>query len=87
MAQAIPFAGSLTDALEHELNRLAGVPVPPDSWDWSRVPPHLRMTVRVLDEAGVPVAQGKDVERCSVSCVPRCGRSSPRSPTTSSGAA
>ena len=62
VAQAVPFSGSLTDALEHELNRLAGVPVPLGSWDWARVPPHLRMTVRVLDDAGVPVAQGKDIE-------------------------
>ncbi|BEP14373.1 ATP-dependent RNA helicase HrpA [Acidothermaceae bacterium B102] len=62
VAQAIPGNGSLTDALAHELNRLTGLPVPPDSWDWTRVPAHLRMTVRVVDEAGVPVAQGKDVE-------------------------
>ncbi len=71
VAQVIPDGGSLTDALEHELNRLTGLPVPPDSWDWDRVPPHLRMTVRVLDDAGVPVAQGKDVEQLQLALRPK----------------
>jgi ATP-dependent helicase HrpA len=71
VAQAIPGHGSLTDALEYELNRLTGLPVPPGSWDWARVPAHLRMTVRVLDEAGAAVAQGKDVEALQQSLRPK----------------
>jgi ATP-dependent helicase HrpA len=71
VAQAIPGNGSLTEALERELNRLTGLPVPPDSWDWSRVSPHLRMTVRVLDDAGAAVAQGKDVEQLKLALRPK----------------
>jgi ATP-dependent helicase HrpA len=71
VAQAVPGSGSFTDALEHALNRLTGVPFPPDSWDWSKVPPHLRMTVRVLSESGAAVAQGKDVEQLQLSLRPK----------------
>ena len=52
--------GSLLDALSRELGRLAGVPVPRDAFDLSRLPAHLRITYRVLD-SGRELASGKDV--------------------------
>jgi ATP-dependent helicase HrpA len=53
--------GDLLDALELQLRRLAGVPVPRDAWDLSRVPEHLRMNFRVLDESGAVVGEGRDL--------------------------
>ena len=51
----------LTQAMADELRRLTGVVVPHDAWDLSRVPDHLRMTFRVEDDDGQPVAEGKDL--------------------------
>ncbi|HEU0040754.1 MAG TPA: DUF3418 domain-containing protein, partial [Jiangellaceae bacterium] len=61
LARLSPGSGRLTDALGRELTRLRGVPIPPDAWDWSRVPDHLKITYQVVDEKGRPVAEGKDL--------------------------
>jgi len=52
--------GDLFDALSRELGRLAGVQVPKSAFDVSRLPPHLRVSYRVLDGTKV-VATGKDL--------------------------
>ncbi|MEU1840554.1 ATP-dependent RNA helicase HrpA [Micromonospora chersina] len=51
----------LLDALARQLRRMTGVTVPPDAWDVSKLPPHLRVTFRVLGEDDKPVAEGKDL--------------------------
>ncbi|HET9772451.1 MAG TPA: ATP-dependent RNA helicase HrpA, partial [Acidimicrobiia bacterium] len=56
-----PEGGPLLDTLARELGRLTGDPVPPGSWQWDRVPPHLRMRFLVEDEAGRALAAGKDL--------------------------
>jgi ATP-dependent helicase HrpA len=48
-------------ALERELGRLSGTPVPPGAWDLAKVPDHLRVTFRVVDERGATLAEGKDL--------------------------
>jgi ATP-dependent helicase HrpA len=53
--------GNLLDALGAELGRLGGVRIPRDAWDESRLPPHLRMTFRVMD-SGRELARGKDLD-------------------------
>jgi ATP-dependent helicase HrpA len=53
--------GPLLDALERELRRMTGTPVPRDAWDLPKVPDHLRMTFRVEDESGATLAEGKDL--------------------------
>ncbi len=53
--------GPLLDALEHQLRRLAGVPVPREAWQLDRLPDHLKMTFVVESEAGEPLASGKDL--------------------------
>jgi ATP-dependent helicase HrpA len=53
-------AGDLRDAVARELRSLRGVSVPRDAWDLSRLPRHLRITVRVTDDGRV-LAEGKDV--------------------------
>src|SRR3954453_23134783 len=52
----------LLPALERELRRAAGVVVPPDAWQPSAVPGHLRATFRVLDDEQRPLASGKDLD-------------------------
>jgi len=56
-----PEDGPLLETLARELGRLTGDPVPPGSWDWERVPPHLRMRFLVEDEAGRALAAGRNL--------------------------
>jgi ATP-dependent helicase HrpA len=53
-------SGDLRDAVARELRSLRGVIVPRDAWDLSKLPRHLRITVRVTDGDRV-LAEGKDV--------------------------
>jgi ATP-dependent helicase HrpA len=60
-----PPAGDIRDAVARQLRALRGVDVPRDAWDLSKLPPHLRITFRVLadDEAAAPrvLASGDDL--------------------------
>lgn len=51
----------LLDALTRQLRRMTGVTVPRDAWDLDKLPAHLRVRFRVLDEENKPVAEGKDL--------------------------
>ncbi|MER7459802.1 ATP-dependent RNA helicase HrpA [Micromonospora sp. NPDC126480] len=51
----------LLDALTRQLRRMTGVTVPRDAWDVAKLPPHLRVTFRVLGDDDKPVAEGKDL--------------------------
>ncbi len=62
--------GSLVDALARELGRLAGVPVPRDAFDESRLPAHLGITYRVLD-GNQELASGKDLDALRQRLQPR----------------
>jgi ATP-dependent helicase HrpA len=55
-----PYQRPLLDALASGLRELTGVVVPRDAWAPEKLPDHLRMTVRVTDEHGEPLAEGKD---------------------------
>ncbi len=61
----------LLRALERELGRMAGVVIPPQAWDVARLPDHLRVTFQVEDEAGHPLAAGKDLEDLKAALRPR----------------
>jgi ATP-dependent helicase HrpA len=63
-------SGDLRDAVARELRSLRGVIVPRDAWDLSRLPPHLRITVRVT-EGGRVLAEGKDVAELQRELRPR----------------
>ncbi|MDX6342755.1 MAG: ATP-dependent helicase HrpA, partial [Trebonia sp.] len=52
--------GEIRDVLSRELLRLRGVRVTPDDFDLDKLPPHLRITFRVLDGTKL-VAAGKDL--------------------------
>ncbi|HEV3496432.1 MAG TPA: ATP-dependent RNA helicase HrpA [Actinomycetes bacterium] len=75
-----PADGPLLEALGRELERAGPVEVPPDAFNLTRVPDHLRMTFRVVDRpAGRPagrrpaqvVGEGKDLEQLKERLAPR----------------
>ncbi len=45
-------AGDLCDAVARELRALRGVDIPREAWDPGKLPPHLRITFRVLSDDG-----------------------------------
>jgi ATP-dependent helicase HrpA len=53
--------GPLLETLTRELRRLTGVTVPRDAWGLDRLPAHLRINFRVVDEENRPVAEGRDL--------------------------
>ncbi|HYN96106.1 MAG TPA: ATP-dependent RNA helicase HrpA, partial [Pilimelia sp.] len=61
LAEIGPDDGPLLPVLEDQLRRFTGVLVPRHEWDYARVPEHLKMTFRVEDSDGEPVAEGKDL--------------------------
>lgn len=52
----------ITDALARVLTRLRGTPVSGYDFDVSKVPAHLAVTFRVVDEKGKTAAEGKDLD-------------------------
>jgi ATP-dependent helicase HrpA len=52
--------GDIRDVLSRELYRLRGVRVPPDAFDLDKLPSHLRLTFRIVDDGRV-LATGKDL--------------------------
>ena len=56
-----PSHGGVLEALCRELSRISGVAVPVDALDLTRVPDHLRPTLRVVDANGGTIAEGKDL--------------------------
>jgi ATP-dependent helicase HrpA len=57
-----PDDGPLLAVLEGELHRMGGTAISRSDWQLDRLPPHLRMTFRVLDDAGAVLGEGKDLE-------------------------
>ena len=63
-------SGDLRDAVAQQLRSLRGVTVPRDAWDLTKLPRHLRITVRVT-EGGRVLAEGKDVAELQRELRPR----------------
>ncbi|WP_226346047.1 ATP-dependent RNA helicase HrpA [Agilicoccus flavus] len=61
LVQADPANGSLVDELARGLYIATGHRVPPDAWDPSRLPDHLRITFRVEGPARRVLGEGKDL--------------------------
>ncbi|MFK3984052.1 ATP-dependent RNA helicase HrpA [Micromonospora sp. NPDC050397] len=61
LANVRPGPESLVDALTRELRRMTGVTVPREAWDPEKLPAHLRVNFRVLDDENKPVGQGRDL--------------------------
>ena len=59
--RAADAAPSFRDAFRQAVRALRDVDVPADAFDDDRLPPHLRVTFRVVDERGHVVDEGKDL--------------------------
>ncbi|MFE7860428.1 ATP-dependent RNA helicase HrpA [Streptomyces sp. NPDC057403] len=59
---AVPLQEPLTTTMARELKRMVGVPFTAEDFDWSKVPEHLRVTFRIVDERRRKLAEDKDLE-------------------------
>ncbi|MEU1370730.1 ATP-dependent RNA helicase HrpA [Streptomyces sp. NPDC005803] len=69
--RAVPLQEPLPVTLARELQRMVGVPVTADDFDLSRIPDHLKITFRVVDERRRKVAEDKDLEALRVQLRPK----------------
>jgi ATP-dependent helicase HrpA len=51
----------LIQVLGERLKQLSGVHIPEDAWSEGDIPDHLRMQLRIVDEAGSTLEQGRDL--------------------------
>ncbi|MET9426384.1 ATP-dependent RNA helicase HrpA [Streptomyces sp. NPDC003036] len=68
---AVPLEEPLDVALARGLQRMVGVPVDADDFDWSRVPDHLKITFRIVDERRRKLAEDKDLETLKLQLRPK----------------
>ncbi|MFJ2824800.1 ATP-dependent RNA helicase HrpA [Streptomyces toxytricini] len=68
---AVPLQEPLTATLARELHRMVGVPVTADDFDPSRIPDHLKITFRIVDERRRKVAEDKDLEALRLQLKPK----------------
>ncbi|TPQ21145.1 ATP-dependent RNA helicase HrpA [Streptomyces sporangiiformans] len=61
----------LTVAMARELKRMVGVPLTADDFDWSKVPDHLKITFRIVDERRRKLAEDKDLEELRLRLKPK----------------
>ncbi len=61
LAALVPGEAPLREALAKQLLRMTGVDIPKESWDEARIPDHLRMHFKIVDEDGKLVAKGRDL--------------------------
>lgn len=69
--RAVPLQEPLPVTLARELQRMVGVPVTADDFDLSRVPDHLEITFRIVDERRRKVAEDKDLEALKLQLRPK----------------
>ncbi|WP_055712949.1 ATP-dependent RNA helicase HrpA [Streptomyces torulosus] len=69
--QAVPLQEPLTVTLARELKRMVGVPVAAEDFDWARVPDHLKITFRIVDERRRKLAEDKDLESLRLQLKPK----------------
>ncbi|WP_047869045.1 ATP-dependent RNA helicase HrpA [Nocardiopsis sp. RV163] len=71
LAGLAPYEGPLTEALAAELTRMAGERIAPGDFQLDRVPDHLRITFRAVDDRGRTLAESKDLEKLRAKLKPR----------------
>ncbi|MET7485134.1 ATP-dependent RNA helicase HrpA [Streptomyces sp. NPDC005538] len=71
LATATPLQEPLTTTMARELKRMVGVPFTADDFDWSKVPDHLLITFRIVDERRRKIAEDKDLEALKVRLKPK----------------
>lgn len=53
--------GGVVDAVADAVKRITGTAIPRELWDPAKLPDHLRMNVRVTDDAGQVIAESRDI--------------------------
>ncbi|MHB9852158.1 ATP-dependent RNA helicase HrpA [Streptomyces krungchingensis] len=71
LERAVPLQEPLTVTMARELKRMVGVPLTADDFDWSRVPDHLKITFRIVDERRRKLAEDKDLEELKLRLKPK----------------
>ena len=69
-----PATDELEPSLELVLRRLRGHVIPPGSWNWDAVPPHLRVSFKVVDSRGKVLDEGKDLAELQEKLAPATRR-------------
>ncbi|MFE7044942.1 ATP-dependent RNA helicase HrpA [Streptomyces atratus] len=69
--RAVPLQEPLPVTLARELQRMVGVPVGADDFDLTRIPDHLKITFRIIDERRRKVAEDKDLEALKLQLRPK----------------
>jgi ATP-dependent helicase HrpA len=69
--QAVPLQEPLTTAMARDLKRMVGVPFEAEDFDWSRLPDHLKITFRIVDERRRKLAEDKDLESLKLRLKPK----------------
>ncbi|PWI16523.1 ATP-dependent RNA helicase HrpA [Streptomyces sp. Act143] len=68
---AVPLQEPLTITMARELKRMVGVPFEAEDFDWSKIPDHLRITFRIVDERRRKLAEDKDLEALKLQLKPK----------------
>jgi len=68
---AVPLQEPLTTTMARELKRMVGVPFEAEDFDWSKIPEHLRITFRIVDERRRKLAEDKDLEALKLRLKPK----------------
>ncbi|MFH8444711.1 ATP-dependent RNA helicase HrpA [Streptomyces sp. NPDC018026] len=69
--RAVPLQEPLTVTMARELKRMVGVPFDAEDFDWSKVPEHLKITFRIVDERRRKLAEDKDLEALKLRLRPK----------------
>ncbi|MFJ9588827.1 ATP-dependent RNA helicase HrpA [Streptomyces acidicola] len=68
---SVPLQEPLTVTMARELKRMVGVPFGADDFDWAKVPDHLRVTFRIVDERRRKLAEDKDLQALQLTLKPK----------------
>ncbi|MFD4508384.1 ATP-dependent RNA helicase HrpA [Streptomyces sp. NPDC058457] len=68
---AVPLQEPLPVTMARELKRMVGVPFEAEDFDWARVPDHLKITFRIVDERRRKLAEDKDLEALKLRLRPK----------------
>ncbi|MEW2319122.1 ATP-dependent RNA helicase HrpA [Streptomyces bauhiniae] len=71
LERAVPLQEPLATTMARELKRMVGVPFDAEDFDWAKVPDHLKVTFRIVDERRRKLAEDKDLEALKLKLRPK----------------
>ncbi|WP_030190331.1 ATP-dependent RNA helicase HrpA [Streptomyces violaceorubidus] len=69
--RSVPLQEPLTVTMARELKRMVGVPFDAEDFDWGKVPDHLKITFRIVDERRRKLDEDKDLEALKLRLRPK----------------